>query len=69
MASSRRFGLEHLMVWNLSGDRAHHFERVERRHALAGFGGFDAGERHVETIGRRADGESQQQTFEVGAIS
>ena len=56
------------MVGDAAGDGAHDFERVERRHARAGFRGLDARERDVQPLGRHTDREAQQQPFMFSAI-
>ena len=59
---------EHAMIGHAAGDRAHHVERVERRHARARFGDVHARIREIQPLGRGADRDLQQQPLGAAAI-
>ena len=51
--ASPPLGGQHAMIGHAAGDRAHHVERVERRHARPGLGDVHPRIRQVQPLGRR----------------
>ena len=63
-----RLALQRVVIGDAARERAHHFERVERRHALPGFRGLDARKRDVQPFRCGANREPEEQALEIGAI-
>ena len=66
--STARVALQRLVIGNAAGDRAHDVEHVERRHARPRPADVEPRIRQPQPLGRRADGQPQQQALGLGAV-
>ena len=67
-AFRRGFRCQHSVIGDAAGDRTHHVERVERRHARPCLGDVQPWIRQVQALARRANRDLQQQALRASAI-
>ncbi len=67
-ALERRLFPQFAVVRYLSGDRAHHVERIKRRHARPRFADIQSWIRNIQTLRRGADRNLQQQALRGAAL-